>query len=147
MQLPRGITGFCMSGDPPLPATDIVAFKALAYAAARLLNASVVRCDTTPDPARSFHIITLQTRETRYSLLGHTIHPVVAWTLADAMRFIDMPALVECAHEFGFQTYPAAFLDTPLDPAYLTNLAPVERREIKSWRPQRMGDVIFNFWD
>jgi hypothetical protein len=43
--------------------------------------------------------------------------------------------------------YPASFLEHAIDQRWLTNLAPADWRQIRYWKPQRMGDLISNFWD
>jgi hypothetical protein len=153
MQVPRGITGFYTAKDPPLPTFAVQDFTTIGYAVARSLGATVIHRDLHPHAARSYSILILQAGHERWSLLGHAIHPIIA-SVAEAINeyvssrpFADLPSLAAIAPDFGVTTYPAQFLNHAVDPRWLTNLAAVEMREIRGWKPQRMGDIIFNFWD
>ncbi len=153
MQLPCGITGFWMAHDPPLPTFAAQEFTSIGYAVARTLGASVISRDLLPHPARSYRILTLQTDHECWSLLGHTIHPIIASvsgaiaTYIDTRPFVDLAPLAAIAPEFGVSIYPAQLLNHAVDPRWLVKLAAVELRQIHAWKPQRMGDIMFNYWD
>jgi hypothetical protein len=153
MQLPRGITGFRMAKDPPLPTFDAQDFTAIGYAVARAYGATVIKRDVQPHPARSYMVLTLQAGHEYWSLLGHASHPIIGSvseaidTYVGACLFADLPPLAAVAPGFGVTIYAASFLNQSVDPRWLSNLAAVELRQMRYWKPQRMGDIIFNFWD
>jgi hypothetical protein len=153
MQVPRGITGFYMAKDPPLPTFDAKDFTTIGYAVAQTLGATVIRRDVDLHPARSYRVLILQAGHERWSLLGHAIYPIIASVAEDINEYVgsrpfaDLPALASIAPGFGVTIYPAHFLNHAIDPRWLTNLAAVELREIRGWKPQYMGDIIFNDWD
>ncbi|WP_110514450.1 hypothetical protein [Herpetosiphon llansteffanensis] len=153
MHLPRGSTGFWMSHDDPLPVFDPKDFTRLGYAVAQTLGARIVKRDIHSQFARSYHVLIVQTGQTAWSLLGHTVHPIIASVAGivdpyvDQRPFCDLPGLAALAVSFGVTSYPPTMLNHRVEEAWLSNLAPVEVREIRVWKPQRMGDILFNYWD
>ena len=64
------------------------------------------------------------------------------------LAFVDVPGLSEALQGAGpFRVLSAQELDAPVRAEALSELAPRERKEIKYWKPRRVGEVLFNFWD
>lgn len=89
------------------------------------------------------------------SLLCNSIYPYLAFVLASS-HATDVPelAFVRPAHISSYCLQGTAFhlLDTDwlLSPPcedLLTDLASVEKEQVKHWKPQRVGDIVFNYWD
>ncbi len=138
MHLPRGSTGFWMAHDDPLPAFDPKDFTRLGYAIVQALGARIVKQDIHSQLARSYHVLIVQTEQTSWSLLGHTVHPIIASVTGivdpyvDQRPFCDLPNLTAIAASFGVTSYPAAMLNHCVEETWISNLAPVELREIRA---------------
>jgi hypothetical protein len=46
-----------------------------------------------------------------------------------------------------FQPLDARWLSADLNNELLTGLAASELKQVRYWKPERVGDLIFNFWD
>ena len=63
-------------------------------------------------------------------------------------EYTDAPNLSKAFSDFGICTIPSAEeLNRPLIQDMWTELAAAEQKRIRYFRPKRVGDVIFNFWD
>jgi len=49
--------------------------------------------------------------------------------------------------EAGFAAADADELNRRVEPKDLDALSPAERRQAKYWKPKRVGDIVFNWWD
>jgi hypothetical protein len=154
VELPRGITGFRHVDDPPLPVCDFAAFRGHCYAAARVLHGRVVAVEA---PIRgveaNFARAVLELPTGWVAVLLNAHFPVVAFaepqTEGDtSVRFTDVPGLAEAFRGFGGYEVPDVVeLTAPLTPEQCQHLAPAEREQVKYWRPERVGELVFNFWD
>jgi hypothetical protein len=154
VELPRGTTGFWRHGDSP-PATDLWAFREHCHEAARRAGGRVASVEPT-DPggvSRNFAlaVLTLPAGVVGVTLNAH--HPLVAFADPPAaagvgLRFRDCPELAAAFEAFGaYRVASAAEWERPPTPADLAGLAPVEREQVAYWRPRRLGDVAFHWWD
>jgi hypothetical protein len=152
MVLPRGITGFFGASIPAPPGTDFRAFKALCHEAARRLGGTVliVELDRT---ARNFHYAALSFRDRTVAILCNAHFPVVGFARprqgdSIALSFIDVPELAEVVEELGgYGLLSAAELNARPDDESLSGLAATEIEQVRYWDPERIGDIIFNYWD
>jgi hypothetical protein len=153
--LPAGITGFYDRGDEPLTVTDLPTFRGHCHEAARRAGGRVVSV-INPYPAglcRNFAVGTLALPGGAVAVLFNAHHPVIAF--ADppgegevVLRFRDCPELAEAFRSFGvYEVVPAAELEQPVTADALRELSEVEREQVAYWRPRRVGDVAFNWWD
>lgn len=64
------------------------------------------------------------------------------------LRFVDCELL---AQEFratgGYEVLSREELERSIHPNDLQQLLTAEIEQAKYWRPRRIGDVVFNFWD
>jgi hypothetical protein len=152
--LPGGVTGFWDRGDEPLTVTDVRAFRGHCHDAARRAGGRVVSV-TRPNPeglCRNFAVgvFALPAGEVAAVLNAH--HPLVAFADPPAdgetsLRFRDCPELAAALGSFGvYRVASAAELEQPPTPAALGDLSEVEREQVAYWEPQRVGDVVFNWW-
>ena len=154
MKLPRGITGFRASDAEPLPETDLRAFRGHCHEAARRVGGWVVSVEP-PDAGRShnFAIATLATPAGDVAVLLNVRHPVIGFADPPAegearLRFRDFPELAEAFRGFGmYEVLGAAELGQAPTREQLRELSEVEREQIAYWKPRRVGDIIFNWWD
>lgn len=149
--LPKGITGFAPDDSPYTPATSFRAFKTVCHAAARRLYGrviSVTSCEGQVTP--NFHVAELHLRSGVYFVLCNAYHP---WLAAVAQRptwmegpFLDSAELQGAAWS-GFRFLVPEQLEEPPTLEALRALGPDELAQFLYWKPERLGDVLFNFWD
>ncbi len=68
------------------------------------------------------------------------------------LAFIDDAAFTSAVHQMSAPFLPlsAAELVRPLteeDRVFIRTLSDQHERDLKYWRPETVGDVIFNWWD
>jgi hypothetical protein len=64
---------------------------------------------------------------------------------AGPLTFVDAPDLIAALAETpGFQVLTPADLNAPLHAPNWPNLYP---SDIKYWKPENLGEAIFNYWD
>ena len=151
MVFPRGITGFWGVGEQPPSATDVRAFRGHCHEAARRLGGQVLSMEEPNH--RNFTVGTLATRAGRVAVLLNAQYPIVGF--ADPpmsgevlLRFRDGSALAEFFREFGvYEVLSASDLERRPTPDDLDGLSEAELAQVAYWRPQRVGDVVFNYWD
>jgi hypothetical protein len=153
-RLPRGISGIFDSAPPP--SVEAKLFKSACHRVATHLGGSVGDFDAGLR-ARSYYACTLQTPIKPISVLCNATYPLIGFVGAGQYGFCEL-AFLSC-EEIGqafielteFKPLELDFLNTALTPHHLTELAPVERDQVKHWQrrgmAERVGDVIFNPWD
>ena len=150
-RLPAHITGFFDRSAPPR-ALDSQAFEAACHLVAQMEDGSVETLDFQL-VARSYYVATVRTSSDHLSVLCNSVYPYLAFVPPGAFGFTDLEfvAPVSLASTFSglteFRSLDANWLMTDLQPAHLADLASVELRQIKYWKPHRIGEVIFNRWD
>ena len=151
----KGITGSFHSVDPrPLPHVAPKVFKSICYAIARAVGMSVVKfkpCGPTPN----FHLAVLKGRNEKetIAIVCNATFPIVA--------FAEPPSEGQCSLTFrdderlaaafrlqgGFEVASASDLSAAVRERELSELGPVEREEVRYWRPQTVGEIVFNWFD
>ena len=150
MILPEGITGFFEGsrGVAP-PVIDPKSFARACHAAAREESGSVERFELA-GIARNYHWAVLRRRDA-IAVLCNADFPWVAFAEASEglpLRFVEATALSSrIKGAMPCESVSLSSLKAHPDARLLVNLRPVERGQIRYWRPQRLGDIIFNFWD
>jgi hypothetical protein len=149
--LPRGITGFFDRLESP-HALEAKAFKVACYLVARMEGGSVESL-VFDRLARSYYAATIRTKTDHASVLCNAMYPYLAFVPPGAFGFTDLEfvAPVRLASAFAsmteFQPLDADWLRDDPRPGLLANLAEAELEQMKYWKPQRIGDIIFNYWD
>ncbi|MFC8616506.1 hypothetical protein ACFT9M_08830 [Micromonospora purpureochromogenes] len=149
-RLPAGATGFGVrSHDPD---GDLRSFRTVCHDAAQRTGSSVTSCmaaDVTP----SFHTVVVVRGDRAVALLRHTLLPLVALArprcVGDAgVAFVDDATLAAALAEVsGLRVLSVAQLHTPLSRVDLTALTADEHTQLAYWKPDTVGDLLFNFWD
>lgn len=148
--LPRGITGFFEGrGEAPAGA-DPKSFARACHAAAQQWSGRVEGFETA-EVARNYHRSVLRRRGAAIAVLCNAHFPWIA--LAEAgdvlpLRFVedgDLAARIEDA--MPCRVMSPSSLEAPPDPESLADLSPAEFEQVRYWRPRRLGDIVFNFWD
>jgi hypothetical protein len=87
------------------------------------------------------------------AVLVNYIRPIIAFAKWPAegqiiSEYIDCPKLAEAFLEVGQYTIPSSEeLNRPLLREMVKRLAPAEQKSVRYFRPERVGDVVFNNWD
>ncbi|MFF7048279.1 hypothetical protein ACFY94_07955 [Streptomyces griseorubiginosus] len=105
-----------------------------------------------PGPAR-FEAASITSPTGSVIALHHTDRPIVAFTGTPPVAgrpvsdFVDPPAYADVFEAYGFQVLTPDALNTPSGELDLTDLAPIGPSDLRYWRPDVLGDVLFNWWD
>jgi hypothetical protein len=148
--LPRGATGFYRPEDGPLPETELKAFRAALYAAARVAGGEVGEVEERVYP-RTFHTATVVGRKDETVVLCHAHYPWVAF--ANARRdwygedFLAPPPWAHAFANAGFTVLSSERLATPLSGVDTSVLTQGEWREVRFYGITTLGGVLFNAWD
>ena len=158
MELPLGITGQQGRKDPvpEPPFTDLKAFRSHCHHAARVNGATV---QTIRDPYEggslsNYAVARIQFSDNVVLVLVNQVRPIIAFAKSPSVEwqitfeYIDCPKLADAFLEVGEYTIaPGEVLNRPLLREMCENLAPREKQRVRYYRPARVGDVIFNYWD
>lgn len=146
---PPGIT---RAGEPHDSTKAIVSW---AHEIARSADLQVSTY-VTPEVACSFSALSLRSRFGEETwLLYNRFVPVVGFaaqepTLGDAFAvasdFVDSQG---SSHQPSaqFTVLPAAILNSPVLPDYWASSEPWELKQARYFKPEKVAQVIFNFWD
>jgi hypothetical protein len=153
MELPRGVTGFRSQSDSFLPNVDLRAFRQHCVAAARELNGSVLEMPPPETRVANFAAALIHLPFAHVTALINCHFPFLAF--ADptqdgetVLTFRDCPKLADAISRLGSYTVLTCDqLTQALTEECWRNLAAVEKDQIRYWKPARIGDVIYNFWD
>ncbi len=149
--LPKGVTGF----DAPDDCVSIKKFKTACHAAARqakfqLEHVRAVDGQVSPN----FHeaVVTILDGSDKVRVLCNAHHPIVAFASPNSfegdlqLRFIDCPELAASLNS-EFSILRASEASAGLSPDAVAQLGESELALMRYWKPKRIGDVIFNYWD
>ena len=151
MILPEGITGFRGDRrDAPPPTVDPRSFARACHAAARAESGEIERFEPAR-VSRNYHRAIFRLRDAAIAVLCNAHFPWIAFAEASdnlLLRFKEATPLAAWIEDaMPCEVVSLSSLEAPPDAGLLADLSPVERQEIRYWRPQRLGDIIFNFWD
>ena len=149
--LPKGVTGF----DAPKVEVSAEQFATACHSAARSVGGRVheIRAayeEITPN----FHqaVLVLRDRPDRVRVVCNAHHPIVAFTALPAydretrLRFVDCPELAE-ALSGEYSIVSGSDACAAVSAELIAELGEAELIQLRYWKPQRIGDVIFNYWD
>ncbi|MDN3025432.1 hypothetical protein [Streptomyces sp. S.PB5] len=149
---PRGATGCWDGGDEPLPDTDIGLFRTACWEAARRVRGRVEEV-SLPGGVRSFHVAALVGHGDPHVVVCHAHLPSVAFLGEPPVpgrplsRFADPPPWSDVFEHAGLRPLPVEYLATPMSRVDVSELADAELRQMRYWRPEVLGDLLFNWWD
>ncbi|KZZ84438.1 hypothetical protein [Bacillus sp. SJS] len=149
MYLQNGITGFTNSAQR----MDKSQFKQLCFNAARASQASLEQFKEPGYPFNFYHA-KIKTRTNQFHLLLNEHYPYLAFASAAEygnIQFIDPPELAD-----AFLPFYRILSKEELNERVIwrknlleneNELNEAELRELSFWKPERVGDIIFNYWD
>lgn len=148
LRLPPGATGFGADRS----GVDLPALLAICHHAVRRVGGTITRV-TPAGVTPSFHTVLVDHPDGRVAALGHATVPMVAFAQpfpAGDTRpvFLDHPALAAAVSRASdLRVLTVDELRTPLSAVDLAALPADEHRQIRCWRPETVGELLFNFWD
>jgi hypothetical protein len=151
--LPRGVTGIESRKEGAPSSTDFQAFRGHCYAAARMAGWSVRDVLAPRQPvACNYAAAVFARREEAIAAALNGVFPLLAFAVPPAdgqfdLDFTDCPELGTAFEQLGYTVLPSAELVAPLTHEMWRGLAPHEHKDIRYFRPRRVGDVIYNCWD
>lgn len=146
MRLPMYITGIA-NRPINLKKMDGGLFKKLGYEIARKLNGEVISYIPPSYPLNYFRI-EIKIGEKPKSILLHEYFPYVAIAIYENeihMHFLDEEDIMNELKPY-YTVLEATFLNDPFN-ANSHDLSEIELKNVKHWRPNTNGKVIFNCWD
>lgn len=156
MVLRQGISGFRHAKDASLPTCDVSAFRTDCFAAARCAGGRVRQSDRGRDAvATNFTFEILDLSAGPVAVLLNLHFPVIALAVAPPgtghggpIKFVDHDVLAGLLSAAGnYDVLSRAELERALTQRDVQLLSPVEIEQVRYWKPARVGDVVFNFWD
>ncbi|MET8567676.1 hypothetical protein [Streptomyces sp. NPDC004783] len=148
--LPRGATGFFRPEDGPLPVTDLRAFRAALYAAARAAEGHVGEVEEQTHP-RTFHTATVIAGAGETVVLCHAHHPWIAFAQERrdwyTEEFLAPPPWAHTFADLGFVVLGRAELTRSLPDVDTSVLSRGEWRQVRLYGITTLGGVLFNAWD
>jgi hypothetical protein len=149
MKLLPGATGF----SPPSGAhADLREFTAICYHAARAIGGAVTGV-TPAGVTPNFHTVDITQAQHHIAVLRHIVLPLIAFARSPVgggltVRFVDHRDLADALTSLtDAQVLTVEQLGTPLARVDLSALDRHEHSQIKYWKPDTVGDLLFNFWD
>ena len=147
MKLSKGITGFWGVDTAPPPYLDEKAFRQMCYSIARENSGTVTELDTDTAP-RNFYSAQIRQYDAVVFILQNIHYPYAAFAQRDAFGGFVLTSQPEW---FRLLTGPVHFLSLAELNQDWHNLcgalSPEELEQIRYWRPQTVGEIIFNTWD
>lgn len=136
--------------------TDLTAFRRACYEAARRTGGELTEFRISHEPTPNFHqaIVAYPDRTIAVvcvrdaPLLALAVPRVIEPTSAcdsGPLTFVDLPDLAAVLEAVpGFRLLTATELDGPID---ATKWPGISRPDMRYWRPQTLGEGLFNYWD
>jgi len=156
MILRQGITGFWHAKGPSLPGCDVSTFRTHCFAAARRAGGKIRRNDRRSDAvAANFTFEVIELSGGPVAVLLNLHFPVIGFAVAPAggshggpIEFVDHDLLAESLSAADkYEVLSRAALECALSQQEVQLLSSVEIEQVQYWKPVRVGDVVFNFWD
>lgn len=154
LKLPKGITGFWGIDDliPPVPTTNVKHFRKSCFDVARSLAGKIVDTKRLQQTSENFQFEIIEVQGERYALVVNSVFPLVtitepyeSWGL---LVPAEAPRIVKAFDLIGkYQMVSRIEFLLPLSEIDLSQLADAELEQMKYWRPQSAGEIIFNCWD
>jgi hypothetical protein len=154
IRLQTGITGFLEDPRQSPPMSDFRAFRSVCYAAARALGGSIVACEEPYGRgANNFAIVTVKLQTQTVAVMLNAHFHLVGFAEPSSIdqqeiRFLGSPELAQAiASSDKFKVLDAEALQANVTAEAEGALSPGEISQVRYWKPRRIGDIIFNFWD
>ena len=157
MKLLNGVTGFYQDPKDKPPTTSLKQFKVHSYEAARTNNRELLECNDT-NVHSNFFVSTLKIQEKEVYVLLNKHYPLVAFASSineDGIIYVNDTHLSLFFSPF-YRVVHADFLNKRLIYTHhkktilLKNkneLNNAELVQIAYWKPNTLGEILYNYWD
>lgn len=152
MKLPYAVSGFYNSDEPKPPEMDVRKYKELCDVLAEELNGELVEFNDSLYPA-NFHKAHFKFPEYSICLLMNKHYPLLAFAVTvETMKieFLDFPEGTKVIPD-EYTVLTNDILDAKLSgnmkERAINELNQGTIRQITYWKPETVGQVVFNFWD
>jgi len=148
--LPRGITGFWKMGQNGIPETNKSMIKKLVDIFKNDSDFWKVRF-VGQQTDNNFHLIFLSDKNGNYIIGINTTYPIYCGIKSledwETVEFCDLPKYITELISNEFTELRTDFLNKPLKSKHITALNKAELEQIKYWKTEKVGNVIFNKYD
>ncbi|NKY88747.1 hypothetical protein [Nocardia veterana] len=137
--------------------TELRAFRRACYAAARRTGGKVIEFRLPDGVAPNYyqgiiaygdrHLAVVALRDSSVLAVAepHVFDPREGAADFGPLTFHDSPELADAlAEQPGFEILTSSQLNGPFNPADWPDIDP---DDVKYWKPQTLGEALFNFWD
>ncbi|WP_230200279.1 hypothetical protein [Bacillus niameyensis] len=151
VKLPNGITGFYNSKvNTPPPQVDWRQFKQLCFDVAIRSGGKVIDFKS-PRYTENFYYAQVKILDNQFYILLNEHFPYLAFASVvefGNIKFIDEPFIYEQFSPF-YQVLKSVELNAPFNQNLVkpTELNNAELEQISYWKPETIGQLIFNYWD
>ena len=149
-KLPNGITGFWKIGQKSVPEIDKLLIEQLIEKFKNHPEFWNIKL-TEPKEDNNFHLISLSNKTGSYLIGINSIYPIFCgiksledWT---TIEFCDLPKNIVDLLIDNFTELKTEFLNQSLKSENLILLNKAELEQIKYWKTEKIGNVIFNKYD
>lgn len=147
MKLLNGITGFYEKQNVP-PNTDGKQFKKYCYSVINQNEGTILKFQE-PQVATNFFAMEVNVSNKHFYILLNAHYPFLAFASAvnfGVINFIEVPQLKKEFSPF-YIVLTTMELNEPLILKSENELNSAELKQIAYWKPNRIGEVLFNHWD
>ncbi|MFF2879036.1 hypothetical protein ACFVR2_22335 [Gottfriedia sp. NPDC057991] len=147
MILLNGITGFYEKQNVP-PNTDGMQFKKLCFSIINQNKGTILNFRES-QVATNFFAMEVKVSNKYFYILLNAHYPFLAFASAvnfGEINFLDVPQLKEEFSPF-YIVLSTSELNEPLILKSENKLNSAELKQIAYWKPNRIGEVLFNHWD
>ncbi len=150
MKLPSGVTGFYSLEVESPPQVDWKQFKQLCFQFAFQNGVRIIEFHMPKYPI-NFYYALVEMLGNRFYILLNEHYPYLAFSSAveyGNIKFIDRPDLNNRFSSY-YRILSKRELNTPFNQDNLnkSELNRAELDQITFWKPQTVGQVIFNYWN
>lgn len=143
-----GVTGFSIASEDWGEQSN-KKFEVYLFEAIRSDNGKLIRKEL-PINNRNYYTYQIQNRTKNYHILFHSVYPFVAFaSVVDGagIKFIDGPESMESIFTQAYKVLTKQLLEQTLLKDHIKTLREYEQEMIEYWRPETIGEVIYNYWD
>ncbi|MBY0097999.1 hypothetical protein [Mesobacillus maritimus] len=150
MILPNGVTGFYDSESKKPPQVNGKLFKQLCFEFASWNGGKVIDFNEPKYP-RNFYFAKFEIHNNQFFVLLNEHYPYLAYASVvefGNITFIDKPVSHENFSDF-YKVLGKVDLEAPINQNLVVNseLNRAELEQLAYWKPETVGQIIFNYWD
>ncbi len=155
LRLPKGVTGFYDRGEAAPPIVDMRVFTAVCHDAMRSVGGQVLKIKVDSfEPYRNYFRVDVQLANgTLRQIVCNKYYSLIAIALeaedGEAYpRFADEPNLATALSSAGvFEVLSVETFCAVPDMINTALLGKAELEQVRYWKPELIGQILFNYWD